>query len=203
MKPGSLPPAQMTALRLSRSDRRGECRGSHGSRCDRQGPELCLWRDFLAASRSASALRTHSLAAFFIENLALRRNLRVERFTFLKPPFQVLRRADEEVHREGSGKFPADLHGLIVLISRRHDDEQIHVAVLVRLAVGVRAEQDDLVRMEAFRDLTRVATDDRHRDVGRAVATDNLGLRFAGFLAHALILPRSFRAVMPPRGTIE
>ena len=37
-----------------------------------------------------------------------------------------------------------DKDGLVVLVAGRHDDEQIHVAVLMWCAGGVGAEQDDV-----------------------------------------------------------
>jgi len=57
----------------------------------------------------------------------------------------------------------SDSHGLADLIARRHDDEQIHVAVLVWFAISVRTKQDDLVRLKALRDLSGQSPDRRHR----------------------------------------
>jgi hypothetical protein len=67
------------------------------------------------------------------------------------------------------GKRPvqcqADTDFLIDDIVRRHDDQQIDVALRVRLAVGIGAEQDDLVRVESFGNLPGKAPDRRQRDV--------------------------------------
>ena len=43
---------------------------------------------------------------------------------------------------------------LIKLVSARHDDEDINVAARVWLSIGMRAEQDNLARLETFDDLT-------------------------------------------------
>ena len=53
----------------------------------------------------------------------------------------------------------ADTYGLIDHIVGRHDDEQIDIALVVRRAVGIGAEEDDLLRMEALGDLAREAPD--------------------------------------------
>jgi hypothetical protein len=46
-------------------------------------------------------------------------------------------------------------------VTRRHDDEQIDVAFLVRRAVGVGAEQNDSLRLKFLRDPTCEALDRR------------------------------------------
>jgi hypothetical protein len=67
--------------------------------------------------------------------------------------------------REQTLESRADPDRLIDHIVRRHDDQQIDVALRVRLAVGIGAEQDDLVRVEPFGNLPGKAPDRRQRDV--------------------------------------
>jgi len=41
-----------------------------------------------------------------------------------------------------------DPQGLIDFIARGHDDEQVHIAILVSFPTRVRTEENDLFRME-------------------------------------------------------
>ena len=93
----------------------------------------------------------------------------MERLALFEPPCQVLRSADDQVHRERSRHLPANLHGLVVLVPSRHDDEDVHVAVGVRCAVGVGAEQDDLVGLESLGNLAREPPYRGHRDIPAAI----------------------------------
>ena len=72
-----------------------------------------------------------------------------------QPPLHISRLENDQIHRELCGHLAADLERLIELVARRHDDQDIHVAVGVRRAVGERAEEDDPVRPEALRDGAR------------------------------------------------
>jgi len=62
-----------------------------------------------------------------------------------------------------------DLESLIELITGRHHDENIHIAIGVRPTVGVGSEQDDLVRLEPFRHLACEAADHPQGNVGAPV----------------------------------
>ena len=62
-----------------------------------------------------------------------------------------------------------NLERLIQLIPRRHDDQDVHVAVGVRLPVGMGAEQDDFMRMKSFGDLMRKTPNQPHRNLGATV----------------------------------
>ena len=73
-------------------------------------------------------------------------DLLMERIAFRKPPFQVLGRAHQEIHRERSLNCHADLDGLIMLIPHRHDNQDVHVTVFMRPAVSMGAEVNNLVR---------------------------------------------------------
>jgi hypothetical protein len=55
------------------------------------------------------------------------------------------------VHRQ------ANPHSLVDLIGGRHDDQQVHIAFGIRLAIGIGAEEDDLVRLKPFGDLASQA----------------------------------------------
>lgn len=89
-----------------------------------------------------------------------------------------MRRANDEVQRKSSFDRQADFERLVELVAAGHDDEQIDVAVLVRPAVGVRAEEDDLLRLEFLGHLARKASDGRLRHVRAAIPTRRQGLRF-------------------------
>jgi hypothetical protein len=88
----------------------------------------------------------------FIEHLALFHDLTQEPIAvpFLQTLLDLVGRSDVKVERERPLEREVNPDSLIDRISRRHDDQQIDVALLVRRAVSVGAEQDDLLRMEAF-----------------------------------------------------
>src|SRR5262249_60869053 len=74
------------------------------------------------------------------------------------------------------------------------------IAPLVRLPVGVRAEEDDLLGLESLRDLARVATDGRHRNIGRMVAVAQDFLLVPGHDPHPHVAARSDN---PPRRRLD
>jgi hypothetical protein len=83
---------------------------------------------------------------------------------------------------------------------RRHDDEEIDVAVGVRGAVGERAEQDDLVGMELLGDRTGVTPDHAQGNVrGSIMALRGKGKLVGGGLDHGFILSSG---VQPPAAAI-
>ena len=71
-----------------------------------------------------------------------------------------MRRADEQMHREGGQQCEVNLRRLIQLVPRWHHHENVHIAIGVRLAIGVRAKQNDLVRLKLFSHLPRKSLDD-------------------------------------------
>jgi hypothetical protein len=95
---------------------------------------------------------------------------------FVQSPLHLLWRPDDEVQgkRRVQGKLDSRCHA--ELAAGRHDDEDVHIAVVVRGAIGVRAEEDDLLGMELLRHVAREAADDPHRDVLAAIPE-----RLAGF----------------------
>jgi hypothetical protein len=70
-----------------------------------------------------------------------------------------MRSANDKVQRERSLYRQPNLICLIQLVSARHDHQKIDIAVGMRLAVGVRAEQDDLVGLEPLGYFAREAAD--------------------------------------------
>ena len=52
-----------------------------------------------------------------------------------------------------------------MLVSSRHDHQNVDIAVLVRRAIGMGTEQDDLVRAKLLGNLAREGTDQAERNV--------------------------------------
>lgn len=80
-----------------------------------------------------------------------------------------MRRTNNDVQREWHRDRHSDFERLIQLIAGRHDHQDIDVAVGVRRAVGMRAEEDDLLRMEPLGDLAGEASDDRFGNIRAAI----------------------------------
>jgi hypothetical protein len=93
----------------------------------------------------------------------------VKEFALLQSPLDFTWLTDEEIHWEGSGRCHTNLEGLVVLIPAGHDHQDIYVAVGVRRAVSVGAEQNDLVRMEVLGQLTGPPTDNPHGNIATAI----------------------------------
>src|SRR5260370_397076 len=70
-----------------------------------------------------------------------------------------LRSANDQVQGKGTISLFQNPHSLVDLISCRHHHKDVHVAVLVRLAIGVGAKQDDLFGMKLLSDLTSIFPD--------------------------------------------
>jgi hypothetical protein len=105
-----------------------------------------------AASKSASALRTHSAVSFFIKNFAFPHCFSKKPVPFFHPPTKILWRPHKNVQRKGTVNSAGYSARFADLIPGRHNDEQIHIAVLVWFPVGIRSEQDDFVGLEFIRD---------------------------------------------------
>jgi hypothetical protein len=95
----------------------------------------------------------------------------MERFTFPQAPRQVLRLANQEVHRKIPWHGQPDFHCLILLISARHHDKDIDVAILVRRSIGMRSKEDDLVRLKALGHLACEFANHAHGDLIAAIPT--------------------------------
>jgi hypothetical protein len=93
------------------------------------------------------------------------------------------------VQRKWSLDGQTDFICLIELIATSHHDEDIDIAIGVRLAVGVRAEEDDLFGVEKLGDFACEAMDGRLRHLRAAVPAVGLWLRsVTSFGGHICIL---------------
>ena len=105
---------------------------------------------------------------------------------------QVLRGSHNQAQRKRGGDRPANANGLRVLMPGRHDDQNVHVAVRVRRPVRMRAEEDDLLRMEALGDLAREPANDAHRDIRSPKPAGRRRVEgCVAFVRHNVILPRA------------
>lgn len=103
-----------------------------------------------------------------------------------------MRSANLDVQWERSLDRQSDIVRLIELVATRHDHEDIDLAVGVRFAVGVRAEEDDLVRIEPLGDFAGKTADDRLRHVCTAIPACRFLLRCsATFDAHSCIVSKA------------
>ena len=109
----------------------------------------------------------------------------MERISLTQPPRQVVRRADDKIKRERRIEGVVDAARLIDLVAGRHDDEDVHVAVGVRRAISIGAEEDDLVGLESLGDLAGEAADDVHRNVRPAKPGRRWSVALTG---HSVIL---------------
>ena len=109
---------------------------------------------------------------------------------FFQSPFHVGRLENDQVHGKTSRNLTANLKRLIDLISGRHDDQDVDVAVSVGRAVGIRAEQNDLFRPKALGDLAGEAADHAHGNIRTAIPAGKmiLGKGWA-FGLHHIIVP--------------
>lgn len=82
-----------------------------------------------------------------------------------EPRGEILRRANDEIQRKRRVQCVVDAARLIDLVPRWHDHHDIHIAVGMRPPVRVRPEQDDLLRIEPLRDLTREAPNECQRHI--------------------------------------
>ena len=112
----------------------------------------------------------------------------MKRLALFQSPGEILWGSNEQIHCEGPRNFEANSHRLIVLIPARHHDEDIDIAVGVRRAVGVGAEQNDFVRLVSLGDFAGELANRAHGHVGATV----IALGFVGEFrsrGHAISLP--------------
>lgn len=143
----------------------------------------------------------HARVALFIEDLALGHDLRVEGLPLGEPPRQALRGANNQVHGKWRVDSPPDTSGLVMLVARRHDDQNIDVAVRVRRALGMRAEKNDPVRLESLGDLPSEPADHAHRHIGAPIHRSRRFCRALVFLvphSHIVHCRPSRVPAMPP-----
>lgn len=130
----------------------------------------------VAARKSFSAFRTHSVVRRFIQHLAFRDNLLDEIISFGQPPGNVLQLSHDQVERKTSIHRQTDLHCLINFIAAWHDHQEVDVAVRVWPTVCMRAEQDDLLRLKPLGYFVGKAADGRLWHLRPAIPA--LGQRF-------------------------
>ena len=85
-------------------------------------------------------------------------------------PPELGRRPHDEVQRKWRLELQRHANRLVDLAGRGHDDEEVHVAPRVRLAVSIGAEKNNLLRMESFAELSRETTNGRRAE---RLATDS------------------------------
>jgi hypothetical protein len=100
-----------------------------------------------------------------------------------------MRSANDDVQRKRWIDGHADLHRLIELVFGGHHDENIYIAVCMRLSIRVRSEQDDLVGPKSLRDLLCETSDGGFRHVLPAVKGART-IHFRYLATHIAILPR-------------
>lgn len=116
-------------------------------------------------------------------------DLRVEGVAGLNPGCEILRCADNQVHRERCRDVESNPACLIQLVTSGHDNEKVHIAVGVQRAVRMRAEENDLVRVETLSDTPPEAPNFRKRDgSGTAPAWLRGSQDSAAFSGHVTIL---------------
>ena len=101
----------------------------------------------------------------------------MEKFPLFQSPLDLTWLPDEKIHWERRPQRQADLERLVELVACRHDDEDIDVAVGMRGSVGIRSEQDNLVRLELLRDLPGEPADDAQGNIRPGIPTGRFGLR--------------------------
>jgi hypothetical protein len=85
-------------------------------------------------------------------------------------PIDLPWRADHEVQFERFLERAGNPDCLFDHVSGRHDHQEVDIALGVRPAIGVGAEEDDLLRMEPLGNPPGEAADRRKRDVRRRIA---------------------------------
>ena len=95
----------------------------------------------------------------------------MERLPFAQAPFQIRRRAHDQVHRERRRHRQSNADRLIMLVARRHNNQDIDIAIRVRRAISIRTKQNDLVRSKLRSDPAREAADHLERYIRPTVAS--------------------------------
>ncbi len=91
-----------------------------------------------------------------MRHLALAHDLTEEPIISLQPATYKFRSSDDQVQgeRPRRQRHP-DPYGLVDHVSGGHDHQEVDVAVRVGRAVGVRAEEDDLLRVKSLGNVAR------------------------------------------------
>jgi hypothetical protein len=118
----------------------------------------------------ARILRTHARVALFIQHDPPGHDLLQEGVALGQPAAQPSGRSHNQVEGENGIECQGHACRLVKFIPGLHHDQEVHIAVRVRCAMGVRAEQNDLIWVVALDYLPREAANSRHRDVWRPIA---------------------------------
>jgi hypothetical protein len=129
----------------------------------------------------------------FIKHSAFGRDFAQERVSFRQPPFHVVWGAHDDVQRKRWIAGKLDLDGLIELVPGRHDNQDVHVAVAMRLPVGAGAEQNDLVWLEALGYLAGEPANHNQGNIHAAIPAGWRGIQLdVCFVGHKVILQENF-----------
>src|SRR5437773_11384517 len=107
-----------------------------------------------ALTKSSSALATHAFTVLFIKNFSLGKRFSGERIELRIGASNLAGPSYEQINWESRVRRGENLDGFGQLPSAIiHHNHQIHIRILVRRAIRVRAEQNDLLRREFLSDL--------------------------------------------------
>ncbi len=91
---------------------------------------------------------------YYINNLTFFDDINQKPIVHFQALLKVLRRVNDQVQPEHNIQTTVDFQGLFDFPQRRvHDDQHIHIAFGARVPARIRAEQDDLLRLEVLHDL--------------------------------------------------
>ena len=118
--------------------------------------------------KSSSAFATHSRVRGFIHHAARFHYFAQEGIALRDAPREVLRIANDDIHREVRRNPLAYGEGWTApqAAARFHNDEHIHIRIPVRPAASMGTEQDDALRVEFAGDGSAVAADGGHGNHG-------------------------------------
>ncbi len=119
--------------------------------------------------QSSSAFATHARVVLFIKNFPFFNNLDKKRLAIGQSPTHFGGGANDDIDRERRHRRQVYFDGHVRRVPRRHDDKNIDITVFARRAVGVGAEEDNLVRPEALCDDAGEFANLAHRNIGPAV----------------------------------
>src|SRR5262245_9553277 len=113
-------------------------------------------------------------------------------------PGEILRCSHKQFQGKAVVHGQANPYGLVDFVPRRHDDQDIHVAIGVRFTVGIGSEKDDFVGLKSFSDTARELADHSHGNIRPAIpACWRLG-RFIPSVSHEAVLPDESRQAEQP-----
>src|SRR5439155_13632167 len=123
-------------------------------------PPVCLFTLYSSVSRACKQpdIHTpliHSLVLCFIEDDPFFHYLGFKDILFLQRNDQIRRPDHEEVQRERVVNSCRNTGGgMKWVFLRQHNDKQVHIAILRRLAIGVGTEEDHLLWVKLLDNLS-------------------------------------------------